>query len=146
VPETFDVPTELETAYLRLVPLGPEHSVADHAEWTSSIEHTRATPGFEGSSWPPVDGMSLDDNLADLRRHADDFVQRKGFTYTVLEPDTDDVIGCVYIYPSKHADRDVDVHSWVRANRAQLDAPLATTVSDWLATDWPLGTVHHDPR
>jgi hypothetical protein len=42
--------------------------------------------------------MSLDENLRDLRRHADDFQRRVGFTYTVLD-DEDRVIGCVYIYP-----------------------------------------------
>src|SRR5262245_136178 len=105
VPDAFDVPTELVTSRFRLVPLGPEHNADDHEAWRSSIEHIRATPGFEGSDWPPPDGMSLEDNLGDLRRHAEDFVQRTGFTYTVLEPGTDDVIGCVYIYPSTKADR-----------------------------------------
>jgi hypothetical protein len=28
-------------------------------------------------------GMTLEANLADLRRHANDFAQRRGFTYTV---------------------------------------------------------------
>ncbi len=43
--------------------------------------------------------MSLEENLVDLERHARDFVDRTGFTYTVLDPD-DDVIGCVYLYPA----------------------------------------------
>jgi hypothetical protein len=59
----------------------------------SSIEHVRATPGF--STWPPVGGMLLDENLRDLRRHTDDFERRVGFTYTVLD-DEDVVVGCVY--------------------------------------------------
>jgi hypothetical protein len=44
--------------------------------------------------------MSLDENLRDLGSHADDFEQRAGFTYTVLD-DEDVVVGCVYIYPSR---------------------------------------------
>jgi len=56
------------------------------------------TPGWETSSWP--DDRSLVDNLRDLQAHADDFENRKGFTYTVLDPATSDVIGCVYIYPT----------------------------------------------
>ena len=43
--------------------------------------------------------MSLEENLADLERHARDFADRTGFTYSVL--DGDDVIGCVYVYPSR---------------------------------------------
>ncbi len=50
----------------------------------SSIEHIRATPGF-----PTVAGraaMTLEENRADLERHARDFAARSGFTYTVLDP------------------------------------------------------------
>ncbi|HKG42623.1 MAG TPA: hypothetical protein VKB10_00080 [Gaiellaceae bacterium] len=42
--------------------------------------------------------MTADENRADLQRHADDFGNRAGFTYTVLNPASRDVIGCVYIY------------------------------------------------
>ena len=43
--------------------------------------------------------MTPDENRADLERHAEDFRNRTGFTYTVLDPASRDVIGCVYIYP-----------------------------------------------
>ena len=66
-----------------------------------------------------------------------DFTRRAGFTFTVLEPPADDVIGCVYLYPSQSDDWDVMVKSWVRADRSELDAPLADAVARWLATDWP---------
>lgn len=137
VPDTFDPPTSLVRDRFRLEPLGPQHNEADHAAWMSSIEHIRATPGFADGGWPPADGMTLEANLSDLQRHADDFVNRSGFTFTVLDPSDGDVIGCVYLYPSRSDDRDVTVHSWVRADRASLDVPLADAVAHWLATDWP---------
>ena len=146
VPEGFDVPTSLVTSRFRLEPLGPEHNRADHTAWTSSIEHIRATPGFEDSDWPPPSGMSLEENLADLQRHADDFAQRRGFTYTVLETGSDDVIGCVYIYPSDQDGFDVDVDTWVRADRAELDGPLSAAVSAWLAADWPFEKIKQQVR
>ena len=89
------------TEQFRLEPLGPQHNESDHAAWTSSIEHIRATPGYPDGRWPPADGMTLEENLADLRRHAGDFTRGVGFTFTVLDPDDNDVIGCVYIYPSR---------------------------------------------
>ena len=46
VPPDFAVPTEVTFGDVRLLPLGPEHNSADHAAWTSSIDHIRATPGF----------------------------------------------------------------------------------------------------
>ena len=95
VPADFAVPDGLVTEDFRLVPLGPQHNEADYAAWTSSIDHIRATPGFAGRSWPHQ--MSLEDNLRDLERHAQDFAGRRGFTYTVLSAGSGEVIGCVYI-------------------------------------------------
>ena len=34
-------------------------------------------------------------------------------------------------------EHDVIVQSWVRADRAQLDVPLADAVAAWLHADWP---------
>jgi hypothetical protein len=146
VPRDFVVPTQLITPRFRLEPLGPEHNAADHASWTSSIDHIRATPGFRGRGWPPVDGMTVEANLADLQRHADDFAQRRGFTYTVIETGSGEVIGCVYIYPSRSDDEVTDVRSWVRADRAELDVSLYEAVTTWLSTHWPFGTIDYAPR
>ncbi|MFD8750832.1 N-acetyltransferase [Kitasatospora sp. NPDC059577] len=146
VPADFDVPRELLAPEFRLEPLGEQHNASDHAAWTGSIEHIRATPGFVGRNWPPVDGMPPERNLDDLRRHAADFVARTGFTYTVLAPDRDEVIGCVYIYPDREDPAVVAVSSWVRADHAGLDAPLYRAVSGWLAEHWPLGPVRYAER
>jgi hypothetical protein len=140
------VPRGLTHPAFRLAPLGPEHNERDHAAWSQSIEHIRVTPGFRGNDWPPVEGMSLDANRSDLERHADDYARRAGFTYTVLAPDRDDVIGCVYIYPSRDERFDADVRSWVRADRAELDAALHAAVSRWLAEDWPFAAVDYADR
>jgi hypothetical protein len=145
VPDDYVVPLTLSGPGFRLEPLGPQHNDADHRAWMSSIEHIRATPGFSGWRWPPADGMSLDENLRDLRRHADDFERRVGFTYTVLD-DEDAVVGCVYIYPSR-ADPDItEVRSWVTASRADLDSVLHETVDSWLGADWPFTDVRHRNR
>ncbi|MET9290726.1 N-acetyltransferase [Streptomyces sp. NPDC003077] len=167
VPDDFPVPQRATLGPFRLEPLGPRHNEADHAAWSSSIEHIRATPGFVGRGWPPVEGMSLEANLADLERHRSDFDTRAGFTYTVLEggedgedsedgedgaegADGDDgeVIGCVYIYPSRTQEHVTTVRSWVRADRAEFDKPLYDAVSAWLRTDWPwpLPSIHYAPR
>jgi hypothetical protein len=146
VPVGFEPPTSLSTGEFRLEPLGPQHNEADHAAWTSSIDHIRSTPGYADGNWPPPGGMTLEENLADLRRHAEDFTRRAGFTFTVLDPADDDVIGCVYVYPSASEGWDVTVRSWVRADRANLDRPLADAVARWLVTDWPWARVDRRGR
>jgi hypothetical protein len=143
VPPEFVVPLRLETAQFVLEPLGPEHNEADYRAWSSSIEHIHGTPGWEESSWPR--SMTLDENRADLERHASDFADRTGFTYTVLSPEGD-VIGCVYIYPSREETVEAHVSSWVRASSADLDAPLWRAVSAWLDSDWPFETIDYAAR
>ena len=146
VPDSFVPPLGLEHPAFRLRPLGPEHNASDFAAWTSSIDHIRATPGFDGLSWPHA--MTLEENLAGLVRHADDFAARTGFTYTVLAP-TDDaslVIGCVYIYPGESPGFDARVRSWVRAADADLDPALYRAVTEWLRDDWPFLRVGYAPR
>ena len=143
VPDGFEPPLGLVTERFRLEPLGAEHNDRDYAAWSSSVEHIRSSPGYgPGSSWPHE--MSLDDNLVDLERHALDFVARTGFTYTVLDPEHD-VIGCVYVYPARDDVHDAHVQSWVRASRAELDAPLREAVAAWLVLDWPFGRPLYEP-
>ena len=144
VPDGIVVPTALAEGPFVLEPLGVEHNEADYDAWTSSLEHIRATPGFEGGSWPRP--MTLEENRRDLQRHADDFAARAGFTYTVLDAATGEVIGCVYIYPDREGDADAVVLSWVRASRAELDGPLHEVVSRWLDAEWPFGRVTYAAR
>jgi hypothetical protein len=143
VPADFQPPLGLVADQFVLEPLGPEHNEEDHEAWSSSIEHIRATPGFGDRRWPHE--MTLDENRADLERHARDFAARSGFTYTVLDPSDRGVIGCVYIYPDEDGEGDGDalVTSWVRATRADSDAALRDVVSRWLVEAWPFERVSY---
>ena len=135
VPDGFDPPLELTAGSFRLEPLGPQHNERDYAAWTSSREHIRRSPGFADGTWPHE--MSPDENLADLERHARDFADRSGFTYTVLDA-SDDVVGCVYIYPARDDSHDAKVLSWVRESEAAHDDAVREAVADWLTSDaWP---------
>jgi len=127
----------------RLEPLGPEHNERDYAAWSSSIEHIRRSPGFPDGDWPH--DMSLDENRADLERHAGHFVDRKGFTYTVLDA-SDDVVGCVYIYPASDGVHDATVQSWVRASEAARDGDFRRAIADWVTSNaWPFGRPLYEP-
>ena len=84
--------------------------------------------------------------MDDLVTHRREFDRREAFTFTVLDPDDRDVIGCVYMYPGRDAAHDAHVSSWVRVSRAELDEPLWRAVSDWLAQDWPFRSVDYASR
>ena len=144
VPPDFEPPRELRTGDFRLEPRGADHNDRDFAAWTSSIDHIRATPGFAGRTWPHE--MSLAENLGDLERHAADFAAREGFTFTVLDPRDDDVVGCVYIYPDDADPTVTTVRSWVRASHAYLDRPLHDALRAWLAEAWPFERIAYAER
>ncbi|MGH3137257.1 MAG: N-acetyltransferase [Gaiellaceae bacterium] len=139
VPDDFEVPLRFENPAFVLEPLGPEHNERDYAAWSSSIDHIHATRGFVGRRWPHP--MSLEDNLADLEQHRAEFDARTAFAYTVLDPRTDDVIGCVYVDPDRTQQSGATVRSWVRVTHAHLDEPLREAVANWLERDWPLASV-----
>lgn len=142
VPDDFEVPTGLSSDHFRLEPLGPQHNERDHEAWMSNIEHIRSTPGYPDGNWPSA--IPLAENLVDLERHAEDFTLRKGFTYSVLIGD--DIIGCVYLYPTKKAACDVEALSWVIAGKVKFDKVLWETVSTWLAEAWPFQRILYESR
>jgi hypothetical protein len=90
--------------------------------------------------------MSAEDNFRDLVRHADEFARGEAFAYTVLDPANGDVIGCVYIDPDDTGAAEAMVRSWVRADRADLDAPLARAVKEWIQDEWPLASARYPGR
>jgi hypothetical protein len=142
VPDDFDAPDSFDGEGFRLEPLGPNHNERDHDAWMSSIDHIRHTPGFDASGWPKP--MTLQENLSDLVKHARDFENREGFTYSILEGD--DVIGCLYIYPSGSPIHDARVRSWVRESRAEMDVTIWREVTKWLSGEWPFENPSYDVR
>lgn len=145
MPPSFEVPTSFAWSDFHLEPLGEQHNDRDHAAWMSSIGHIRSTPGFspqEEPSWPVA--MTLEKNLEDLVRHAKDFQERKGFTYSILEGD--DVIGCIYIYPTRKPGRDAEISSWVRKSRAEMDATVREELATWIDEAWPFSSPSYAGR
>ncbi len=136
VPADFEAPGTYAWSEFHLEPLGERHNERDHAAWMSSIDHIRSTPGFseqDEPGWPVA--MTLEGNLKDLVRHANDFEERRGFTYSILEGD--EVIGCIYIYPDRRSSHDALISSWVRESRAELDRPIREALSRWIDEVWP---------
>ncbi len=136
MPPNFEVPLEYAWSVFHLEPLGEQHNDRDHEAWMSSIDHIRSTPGFspqEEPNWPVA--MTLERNMEDLVRHARDFRERRGFTYSILEGD--DVIGCIYIYPGRLPGHDAEISFWVRQSHADLDSAVREALAKWIDEKWP---------
>jgi hypothetical protein len=145
VPAHFAPPPPPQGPGFVLTPLRVAHNERDLRAWSSSVSHIHATAGFAGYPWPD-EPMTLERNARDLHEHEDDFANRRGFTYSVMTETGDEVVGCVYIYPSAKGGVDAQVRSWVRASRAELDAPLYATVLAWVRAAWPFDSFEYAPR
>ena len=143
VPPEFDVPPALETDRFRLRMLSVGDAEKDYEAVIESRELLHAT----GSTWPR-DGFTLEENLADLEHHQQEFLDRKAFAYTVVSPDESRVLGCVYINPPRLTGAEAEVRLWVRQSEYDqgLDPILFQTVKNWLASSWPFGTVAYPGR
>jgi len=145
VPSDFVLPDPIETDQFRLALLGPEHNESDYAAWTSSMDFIRSLPGWEAASWP--EPMTIEANLRDCTSHRARSRSGSDFAYTVLLPDRDDVVGCVYFKPTRPPRSGaVEVRSWVTAEHSGLDKPLYDAVAAWLAKEWPWSMVEYAPR
>ena len=145
VPAGFVLPTPIATTEFRLALLGPEHNESDYAAWTSSMDFIRGLPGWATSRWPQP--MTIEDNLRDLQSHIARSRSGADFAYTVMLPDRDEVIGCVYLTPTRPPRAGAaGVHSWVTAEHSDLDKPLHDAVSRWLEEQWPWTDVEYAAR
>lgn len=135
VDEDVDIPNTLETAEFRLRMLTVNDVVKDYDAVMSSVEHLKTI--WPGSGWP--EGLTLEEDLIDLGWHQREFMNRTSFAYTMVTLDESEVIGCVYINPTRKPGFDAEVYFWVRESELErgLDARLATAINGWLDDDWP---------
>ncbi|HZF45468.1 MAG TPA: twin-arginine translocation pathway signal protein, partial [Sphingomonadaceae bacterium] len=111
VPADFHVPTSVETASFKLVPLGPDLVKVDFDAYMSSIEHLQAT-FTRSKDWPHKD-ISAADAMRDMETEQARFNSRKSFAYGVLTPDGSRERGSVYVSPSPVPGYDAVVRLWV---------------------------------
>jgi hypothetical protein len=135
VPDSFEAPYTVPSAEFVLIKLTPALVELDYDAVMSSKERLRQV--FSRQDPWPRDAMTLEENRADLERHASDFDQRLGFTYSVLSLDQQQCLGCLYIYPWSGQAHDAQIYYWVRDSAQALDAHLDRFVQDWVAQEWP---------
>jgi len=91
VSENFVIPQILETKQFRLRML----SVDDVEKDYEAVMETQARFHSMGYDWPR-EGFTIEENLADLKQHQQEFLNRDAFAYTVVSLDESRILG-VYI-------------------------------------------------
>jgi hypothetical protein len=142
VPDEFIIPSCLETEKFRLRMLVTEDVEKDYEAVMSSREYLRSIlDPLDDDTWPEED-MTLEVCLRDLKRHEDDFANRRAFTYTVVSLDEAICLGCIYINPSEVKEYDVEVYFWARQSELAngLEDYLYQVVKTWIK-EWPFERV-----
>jgi hypothetical protein len=116
-------------------------------DYEAVIESRELLHSMFGGGWPR-EGFTLKENLDDLERHQQEFLNREAFAYTVVSRDESRVLGCVYINPARKVGIDAEVHMWVRQSEYDqgLDPILFQTVKEWLSSVWPFKSVAYPGR
>ena len=83
----------LDSIYLEV--LHPKHVELDYRAVMKSKNFLRR---WSNSSWP-TDDFSVDENLSDLVWHNYEFEEKIAFTYTILDTDKQNCLGCIYLRP-----------------------------------------------
>lgn len=135
VPADFNIPETLETSEYRLRMLTVNDVVKDYDVVMTSVEHLKTV--WPGSKWP--EGLTFEQDLIDLGWHQKEFQRRRSFAYTVVTLSESQVLGCVYIDPTRRAGFDAEVFLWARqsALAGGLEDRLYQRVKAWLQADWP---------
>ncbi len=72
---------------------------------------------------------------ANLERHEEEMIRGEKFVYTVLSREQTEVLGCIYIFPSRWDDHDAEISMWTTedAYNEGLEAALelCSTESNW---------------
>ena len=106
-----------------LVPLTRELAVLDTAAYLSS---PRAIGSHSAGRWP-MDGFTLEENLALIAHHEAEHRAGDAFAYAVLDPRGDQEWGCVYLRP---------LAPYLERTATRLALPAATVRSAAIATFW----------
>ncbi len=144
------IPAGLTTDEFVLRPITAGDAQRDHEAVMETRELLRL---WEQSSWPADDFTvaANRDDLVDLEaRHA----AHRAYTYTVLDSDGEECLGCVYIFPTTATflarstvtpmaddawdDVDAFVNFWVRSSRMAtgMDARLLAALRAWFRDQW----------
>lgn len=123
-----------------LRPLTITDVVKDYDAVMSSIEHLQGLFGLS-TQWPSPE-LTFEQDMIDLGWHHKEFQNRTSFAYTMMSPDENLCLGCVYIYPSSQQNYDAEAYCWVRQSHFdELDKVLFETFKSWLQKAWPFEKV-----
>jgi len=141
VPEKFEVPEKLVANHMLVRPITSNDVDLDYRAVMNNIEHLRGVFGPD-DDWPQESLTYLDDQNA-LKKHEEEHSKRVAFTYTVLNREENECLGCVYFIPIHTEEYDAQVFFWVTRDAYEkgYEDELEIAVKNWIKTSWPFSRV-----
>lgn len=136
VSSTWKIPEGFQESGWALVPAGPVLARIDYEAVKASRELLQNL--FQpNDSWPP-ENLTLEQDRADLAWHAREFRQRRSFAYSIVTPEFDRCLGCLYLYPSMSPVHDAEAYLWLRPDLPMMTSRrIEQTVEMWVDSAWP---------
>jgi hypothetical protein len=146
----ISAPAGLKTRQFVLRPLRASDAGLDYEAVMESREFLRK---WEQSTWPE-DDFTVEANREDLLRHERQHANGDAFTYTWMNLDQTECLGCVYVLPpdatmfkgaqvtttgaDQWSDCDATVFFWVGKSRLpeDLDRVLLDSLLRWFDAEW----------
>lgn len=141
VPADFNIPQQVVLSRLKLLKVDPAYAEQDHQALMAARKQIRQDLG---SDWP-ADNLTLAENKTSLMNDLNAFNQRSNFTYHLLEPASDRVLGCLYISQSSSAQYQASVYYWLipELYQSPLHQTIRADIKKWLSTSWPFTKVDY---
>ena len=130
VPDDFQIPEKLETDNYRIRLITAADAGKDYEAVMASAERLRF---LNGDGWP-LEGFTVEENREDLARHEEEHKKRLEFTYTIVTPDENKVLGCVYIFRSRSPEFGAEIYYWARTDEWEkgFEKELDPVLRQWL--------------
>lgn len=135
VPDDFESPLVFETKEFHFERLAPEFTKIDFEAVKEATCHIRELYDIADPEEWPNDKLTLEEDRADLVRHAKDFDEKKAFAYTVLSLDKKKCLGCIYIDPCEQEEYDTEVTLWGLNN--ELSEKIYKATRQFLKESFP---------
>jgi hypothetical protein len=92
--------------------------------------------------------ITLAQDYGELKRHEWEFQRHTAFAYSILSPDRQTELACVYINPSAKQGYEATVRLWVtrQGAAAGLEPILEKAVREWVKNKWPFTSVAYPGR
>lgn len=145
------IPSELIQNRFQFEVLHPKHVKLDYQALMKSKDFLHR---WSNSPWPE-DHFKVEDNLIDLEWHYAEFMEKTAFTYTILDKDKANCLGCIYIRPvtsipslSPNEKAILDpfqffISYWVisEIRNTQLEKEIFSAIRGWLMSEWQFRSV-----